>query len=150
VIVTLAVVASCGGPPSLGDLKRLPEAGLAPPDAVHVSRNERDAERTIEGPVPAILGDVMATPLDPAAIFDFYDAELTNRGYSRDDRDLSNIRTTIEEEIRVWRKGDVVARVATLRVGDPRVPPLPAALPDATLFELAFIAKGPRADAAGS
>jgi len=139
-MVILAVVAACGGPPSLGDLKMLPEAGLAPPDAVHISRNERDAERTIEGPVPAILGDVMATTLEREAVFDFYEADLTNRGYIRDDRDLSNIRTTIEEEVRVWRKGDVVARVATLRVGDPRVPPLPAALPEATLFELAFIA----------
>jgi hypothetical protein len=64
VIVSLAViVASCAGPPppALSDLKALPEAGLAPPGAVHVSRNERDAERTISGPAPAILGDVMAT-----------------------------------------------------------------------------------------
>lgn len=137
--------ASCGGPPSLADLKALPEAGLAPPDAVQVSRNERDAEQTIEGPVPAILGDVMATTLDPAEIFDFYDTELTTRGYARDERDLANIRTTIEDEVRVWRKGDIVARVATLRAGDPRVPAVPPAVPDAALFELAFIAKRPDA-----
>ncbi len=137
--------ASCGGPPSLSDLKALPEAALAPPDAVQVGRNEHDAEQTIEGPIPAILGDVMATTLSPGEIFDFYDTELTARGYARDERDLSNIRTTIEDEVRVWRKGDVVARVAVLRVGDPRVPALPAALPDAVLFELAYIAKRPDA-----
>jgi hypothetical protein len=143
VIVTLTlIVAACGGsPPALSELKALPEAGVAPPGAVHVSRNERDAERTISGPAPAILGDVMATTLAREAVFEFYEAELTTRGYARDDRDLANIRTTIEEEVGVWRKGDVIARVAFLRVGDVRVPAVPAGMPDASLFELAFIAK---------
>lgn len=140
-LVTAVAVASCGGPPSLGDLKALPEFGLAPPAAIHVGRNEREAEQTVEGPVPAIAGDVFATALAPEGIFDFYDTELTARGYIRDDRDLANIRTTIENEVHVWRKGDVIARVAVLRVGDLRVPPVPTELPDSTLFELAFIAR---------
>lgn len=135
--------ASCGGPPSLADLKALPEAGLAPPGSVPINRNEHGAEDTIEGHVPAILGDVMATSLEAQGIFDFYDKELTDRGYVIDPKDLSNIRTTIEDEIRVWRKGDIVARVAILRVGDPRVAPLPEGLTDGAMFELAFIAKAP-------
>ena len=85
----------------------------------------------------------MATTLEREAVFDFYEAELADRGYTRDDKDLANIRTTIEHELRVWRKGDVVARVAFLRVGDVRVPAPPAGMPDASLFELAFIAKPP-------
>lgn len=126
----VVIIAACGGPPfpALSDLKALPEAGLAPPGAAHVSRNERDSERTIEGPVPAILGDVMATTLEREAVFDFYEAEFADRGYTRDDKDLANIRTTIEHELRVWRKGDVVARVAFLRVGDVRVPAVPAGI----------------------
>jgi hypothetical protein len=135
---------ACGSRlPSLGELKALPEVGLAPAGAVHLGRNEREANRTIHGPVPSILGDVMATTLEPDAVFDFYETELAERGYVRDDRDLSNIRTTIEDEVRVWRKGDVIARVAILRVGDPRVPPLPNGMTGAGIHELAFIAKAP-------
>lgn len=141
------MAAACSGLPSIGDLKALPEAGLAPPGTQHLSRNERAAEDTIEGPVPAILGDIMVTMLDRDAIFDFYATELRQRGWAPDDRDLSNIRTTVEDEVHVWRKGDVIARVAILRVGDPRVPPLPMAAQDGSLFELAFIAKRPDASA---
>ena len=143
ILSAAAIAAACSGLPSIDDLRALPAAGLSPPDSQHLSRNERAAEDTIEGPVAAILGDIMVTKLEPVAIFDFYAAELGQRGYAPDDRNLANIRTTVEVQVHVWRKGDVIARVAILRAGDPRVPRLPAAAQDASLFELAFIAKPP-------
>jgi hypothetical protein len=138
-VIATVVIASCGGGSrSLSDLKSLPESGLHPPDARFVSHNEHDAEQTIDGPLAAIVGDVFATEDDADGIIAFYDAELTRRGYVRDDRDPWNVRTTIEVTVRVWRHDDVAARVAIYRADDPQVPPLPSDMPNGTLFELAL------------
>lgn len=142
----MAAVASCGGGlPNLVDLKGLPEAGLHPPDAIPVSHNEREAEQTVDGPVVAIVGDVFATEDDAAGIFAWYENALAKLGWVRDDHDLAQIKTVMEDEVRVWRRGDVVARLAIYRAGDPQLPPMPAGLSDGTMFELALIAKAPEA-----
>ena len=78
-------------------------------------------------------------------IFAYYEAELSKLGYARDDRDASNIKTTVEKAIRVWRNGDVVARVAIYRADDPQLAPLPSDMTDGTLFELALTTKSPDA-----
>ena len=144
--VLLGAVASCGdGLPSMAELKSRPESGIHPPDARFVSHNEHDADWTIDGPMVAIVGDVFATEDDAEAILAYYETELPKHGYVRDDGDLSNIRTTIEEAVRVWRNGDVVARVAIYRAGDPQIPPLPPDMADGTLFELALTTKSPDA-----
>lgn len=148
-VVALAAVASCGGGlSSMSALKSRPESGIHPPDASFVSHNEHDAEQTVDGPLAAIVGDVFATQDDAASVFAYYNAELAKLGYVRDERDLSNIKTTVEETVRVWRHGDVVARVAIYRKHDPQLPPLPSGMSDGTLFELALIAKTPDADSA--
>ncbi len=145
-IVALAAVASCGGSlSSMSALRSRPESGIHPQGASFVSHNEHDAEQTIDGPLAAIVGDIFATEDDAASIFAYYDTELGKLGYVRDERDLSNIKTTVEETVRVWRNGDVVARVAIYSKHDPQLPPLPSAMADATLFELALIAKSPDA-----
>jgi hypothetical protein len=143
----LAVVGCGRGVPSMAEIKARPESGLHPPTARLVAHNEHDAEQTIDGPIVAIIGDVFAldADADADAIFAFYETELPKNGYVRDDGDLSNIKTTIEESVRVWRNGNVVARVAIYRAGDPQVPPLPADMTGGTLFELALIAKPPDA-----
>lgn len=129
----------------MDDLKARPESGLHPPDARFISHNEHGADQTITGPLSAIVGDVFASPDDADGVFAFYESELAKLGYVRDDRDLLNIKTTIEKDIRVWRRGDIVARVAIYRNPDPQVPPPPADMPDGTLFELALIARRPYA-----
>jgi hypothetical protein len=147
-IVAVAVaVVSCGGLPSMAELKIRPESGLHPPNARLVAHNEHDAEQTIDGPIVAIVGDVFAidADADADATFAFYEAELPKYGYIRDDADLSNIKTTIEESVRVWRSGNVVARVAIYRADDPQVRPLPGDMVGGTLFEIALIAKLPDA-----
>ena len=48
-----------------------------------------------------------------------------------------NVRTTTEESVQVWRRNDLVARVAILIKGDPRNPPAGGY---ETLYELAFAA----------
>jgi hypothetical protein len=138
-LVAALVVAACGaGPRSLSDLKAVPETGLHPPDARFVSHNESEAEQTIDGPIAAIVGDVFATDSDADAILAFYETELTRRGYVRDVRDGWGVRTTIEVTVWLWRHDDVIARVAIYRADDPRLPALPAELPNGTLFELAL------------
>jgi hypothetical protein len=136
----LAVVA-CGGVPSMAELKARHESGLHPPGARPLAHNEHDTEQTIDGPVVAIVGDVFAIYADTDEVYAYYDAELPKHGYVRDDGDLSNIRTTIEESVRVWRNGNVVARVAIYRAGDPQVPTLPPDMARGKVFELALIAK---------
>jgi hypothetical protein len=145
--VIVAVAASCGGGgvASMAELKARPESGLHPPTARFVAHNEHDAEQTIDGPIVAIVGDIFAIDADADAIFAFYETELPKHGYVRDDGDLSNIKTTVEESVRVWRNGNVVARVATYRADDPQVLPLPADMTGGTMFELALIAKPPDA-----
>jgi hypothetical protein len=145
--VTLAVVA-CGGIPSMAELKARYESGLHPPGARLVAHNEHGAEQTVDGPVVAIVGDVFASAADADEVYAYYDAELPIHGYVRDDGDLSNIRTTIEESVRVWRNGNIVARVAIYRAGDPRVPTLPPDMARGEVFELALIAKPPDAHSA--
>lgn len=141
-VAVVAAVASCGdGLPSMAELKARPESGLHPPDARFISHNEHDAEQTIDGPLVAIVGDIFAIDADADSIFTFYDMELSKLGYVRDDRDLSNVKTTEEEAVRVWRNGDVVARVAIFRIPDAQAPPLPPDMPDGSVFELALIAK---------
>ncbi len=127
----------------MADLKARPESGLHPPTASLIAHNEHDAEQTIDGPIVAVVGDIFATDADADAIFAFYESELPKYSYVRDDGDLSNIKTTVEESVRVWRNGNVVARVAIYRAGDPQVPALPADMTGGTLFELALIAKPP-------
>jgi hypothetical protein len=139
----LTVVTCGGGVPSMAELKARPESALHPPTASLIAHNEHDAEQTIDGPIVAIVGDVFAIDADADAMFAFYESELPKYGYVRDDGDLSNIRTTVEESIRVWRNGNVVARVATYRADDPQVPALPADMTGGTLFELALLAKPP-------
>jgi hypothetical protein len=140
----MLVAVSCGrGVPSMTELKARSESGLHPATARLVAHNEHDAEQTIDGPIVAIVGDVFAIDADADAIFAFYEAELPKYGYVRDDGDLSNIKTTVEKSVRVWRNGNVVARVAIYRAGDPQAPALPADMTGGTLFELALIAKPP-------
>ena len=142
-VVILAVVSCGGGVPSMAELKARPETGLHPPTARPIAHNEHDAEQTIDGPIVAIVGDRFATDPDADAIFAFYEAELPKYGYVRDDGDLSNIKTTVEEAVRVWRNGNVVARLAIYRADDPQLPPLPSDMTGGTVFELALIAKPP-------
>lgn len=127
------------------ELKTRPESGLHPPDAQLVSHNEHDAEQTIDGPVVAIVGDVFAIDDDADGVFGYYATELPKLGYARDDQDLSRIKTTTEETVRVWRNGGVIARVAIYRENDPQVPLLPSGMTQGILFELALIAKAPDA-----
>jgi hypothetical protein len=141
----LAVAACGGGVPSMAELQARPESGLHPPTARLVAHNEHDAEQTIDGPIVAIVGDVFAIDADADAVYAFYETELPKYGYVRDDGDLSNIKTTVEQSVRVWRKGNVVARVAIYRADDPQVAPLAADMTGGTLFELALIAKPPDA-----
>ncbi len=142
----MLAVAACGcGVPSMAELKARPESALHPPAARLVAHNEHGAEQTIDGPIVAIVGDVFAIDADADAIFAFYETELPKYGYVRDDGDLSNIKTTVEESVRVWRDGNIVAWVAIYRADDPQVPPLPADMTGGTLFELALIAKFPDA-----
>jgi hypothetical protein len=131
------VVAGCAGLASLDDLNALPERSLRPDGAVLVSHNEHPAQATIEGPLPAITADVLGTDLTPAAVYAWYDDTLRSAGWTRDPGDLMSVRTTTEESVQVWRRGDVVARVAILTKGDPRNPP---AAGYETLYELAFAA----------
>src|SRR5258705_13796646 len=109
-MVIIAVAASCGGGgvPSMAELKARPESGLHPPTARFVVHNEHDAEQAIDGPIVAIVGDIFAIDADADAIFGFYETELPKHGYVRDEGDLSNIKTTVEESVRVWRNGSVV------------------------------------------
>jgi len=127
----------------MAELKTKPESRSHPPTARLVSHNEHGAEQTIDGPIVAIVGDIFAIDADADGIFAFYETELPKYGYVRDDGDLSNIKTTVEESVRVWRNGNVVARVAIYRADDPRVPAVPADMMGGTLFELALIAKPP-------
>jgi hypothetical protein len=140
-----AIVGCGGGVPSMAELKARHESGLHPPGARLVAHNEHDAEQTIDGPVVAIVGDVFASDADADAINAFYETELPRHGYVRDDGDLSNIKTTVEESVRVWRNGNVVARVAIYRADDPRLPPFPSDMSSGMRFELAMIAKPPDA-----
>lgn len=145
-VVAVAAVAACGGePPSMDELKSRPESGLHQPDARLVAHNENDAEQTIDGPLAAIVGDIFAIQGDADASFAYYETELPKYGYVPDDDDLSHIKTTAEQAVRVWRNGDVVARVAIYRADDPRLPSLPSDMAGGTLFELALIAKPPDA-----
>ena len=138
-IVGGTIVASCGGgPSSLSDLKSRPELGIHPQNARFISHNEHGDEQTIDGTLTAIVGDVFATNDDTDHIFEFYAAELSQRGYVEDDGDLANIRTTVEETVRVWRNGETVARVAIYRKDDPQLPALPSDMPNGTLFEMAL------------
>jgi hypothetical protein len=130
-------LAGCGGLPSLDDLNALPERSLRPDGAVLVSHNEHPAERTIDGPLPAITADVLGTDLPPAEVYAWYDDALRAAGWTRDPGDLMNVRTTTEESVQAWRRNDVVARVAILIKGDPRNPPAEGY---ETLYELAFAA----------
>jgi hypothetical protein len=130
-------VAGCGGPPSLDDLNALPERSLRPEGAALVSHNEHPAQSTIEGPIPAITGDVLGTELPPAALYAWYDDALRAAGWTPDPGDLMAVRTTTEESVQVWRRNDVVARVAILAKHDPRNPPAGG---HETLYELAFAA----------
>lgn len=134
----------------MADLKSLPVAGAHPPDARIVSHNEHDAEQTIDGPVPAIVGDVFATAASAADVFDYYEARLPDLGFTRDHESLYRIETSIEDEVRVWRDGSVVARVAVYAAGEPQLPPLPSDMTGGTLFELALIAVPPDQNATSS
>jgi hypothetical protein len=127
----------------MAELKARPESGLHPAGAQAVGHNEHDAEQTIDGPIVAIVGDVFATRDDADRVLAFYETEMPKHDYIRDDGDLSNIRTTVETSVRVWRKGNVVARVAIYRSGDPQLPALPPDMTAGTLFELALVAKAP-------
>ena len=139
----LAVATCGGGGPSMAELKARPESGLHPSTASPIAHNEHDAEQTIDGPIVAIVGDVFAIDADADAMFAYYESELRTYGYVRDDGDLSNIKTTVEESVRVWRNGNIVARVAVYRADDLRVPAVPADMTGGTVFELALIAKPP-------
>lgn len=139
--LAIGLVTGCGGGGSLADLNSLPERSLRPGDAVFLSHNEHPAESTVDGPIPAITADVMGTNLDRADLFDWYDDALRAKGWAPDPNDLMNVRTTTEEAVEVWRRGDIVARVAILVENDPRNPPSEG---HATLFELAFAATEPR------
>lgn len=130
-------VAGCGGLSSLNDLNALPERSLRPDGAVVISHNEHPAESTIDGPIPAITADVLGTDLTPAAVYAWYDDALQAAGWTPDPGDLMSVRTTTEESVQVWRRDDVVARVAILIKGDPRNPPAEG---HETLYELAFAA----------
>ena len=106
-----------------------------------MSQNEHPAESTVDGPQAAITADVVATTLSREDVFSWYDDALRDLGWTLDEGDLMNIRTTTEEAVRAWRKDDVAARVAILVKGDPRNPP---ADDHELLFELAFAATNPR------
>ena len=142
-LATTIALAACSGLPSVSELKSRPESALHPAAARFLSHNEHGAESTIEGPIPAIVGDVYAINDDADAVFAFYDAELPKLGYVRADRDLFTTRTTIEEKVRVWRNGDIAARVAIYRSPDVQVQPPPSDMPGATLFEIALVAQAP-------
>lgn len=119
----------------------MPEAGLHPDGTELIFRNANPRENTMEGPIPAILGDVFGIQLSPDELYAWYGRELEARGWVRDPLDTSSFRTTIEDSARVWRKGDVVARIAIFTKGDPQNPATSAADRFETVYEIALIAK---------
>lgn len=90
-----------------------------------------------------MAGDVFAINDDPDSVFEFYEAELSKLAYVRDDHDVSVIKTVMESEVRVWRQGNVVARVSIFRTDDPLLPPIPPDYQGGTVFELTLIARAP-------
>lgn len=139
-VVALALGLAACGESSFDELKGLPELGLHPVDSQSIAHHENPAERTIDGVAPATIGDIFATSLMPADVLDYYDDELVARGYTLDQQNLYGIRTTVEDEVRAYTEGDVIARVAIVRADDPRTPDLPTGYGDGTMFALSFIA----------
>ncbi len=136
------VAAGCGGLPSLDDLNRMPEATLAPEGAQLVSHNEHPRENSPTGPVAAITGNVFGVDLHSDELYAWYGRELEARGWTRDPLDTSGVRTSLETSVRVWRKGDVVCRVAVFDKDSPHPQnPTKTAASYETIYEIALISK---------
>jgi len=119
----------------------MPEAGLHPDGSSALSHNEAPREDTVDGPVPAIVGDVFGVQMNPDQVYAWYTTELEREGWTRDLNNTSNIRTSIEESARAWTKDSVVARIAIRRKGDPQGLPTSVTNRFETVYEIALIAK---------
>jgi len=99
---TLIAVAGCAEP---GDgtrelLEALPEASLTYPAAELLMDGGRDAEATIDGPMPAVAWRIFGSHAQPQEIHEFFESELTSTGWS----EVTGIRTTTELDAWRWEK----------------------------------------------
>lgn len=121
-LTLLVQLAGCASTDRVAELWAYPEAELRPEGSTVLDKRERPARTTIEGRDTASVGYLVGTKEDPAAIEDFYERELTSRGWE-DPTDapafgLALISST-ELSVRVWRNGDVVFRLGVLNPADP-------------------------------
>jgi hypothetical protein len=142
-LVGVAVIAACGGPPGLAQLKELPEASLWVPGSVDLHHAESEAIGSIEGPSPPFVTDVVGVNVDPAEVLRFYGDELPKASWTPDDRDPALIRTAFETDVAVWLKGDVIVRVSILRK-DPWVPDSERAAEFQTFYQVTLLPASPR------
>ena len=113
------------------------------PGSVDLHHAESEAIGSIEGPSPPFVTDVVGVDADPAEVMAFYGDELPKASWAPDVRDPARVPTTVETDIAVWLKGDVIIRVSILRKDDPRVPGSERAAEFQTFYQVTILPASP-------
>ena len=134
-LLTLVAVTGCGHPaqPSVRDLQTYGVTDLVMPGAVVLGQTTTTGSNGFE-PTSAGLQATFAVDARPSAVLAYYQAALTQRGWSRDDN--AGFSQTDWATQWAWTKGHVITRVGPLTkaAADLKRQAIPAAAHRRTVF----------------
>lgn len=107
-------------PPSVAALRALPEDHIFYPRAATIGETSYDASGIDSGGANPSGGWIMATNGSEAQVLAYYEQQLKQRGWQRNDSGV--FRATSEDMVAGWHKGKYIFRLGFWRPGDPRNP----------------------------
>jgi hypothetical protein len=136
-VAILAALVGCGSSgPNRISLANEDAAQLLVSGSTQLADGGNDAERTIEGDIPAIAWRRYGVNARWDEIVAFFDNELSRRGWEPGGGS-SGLRSTDEKAVEAWHSGDRI-----LRLGELRRAPVENAGQFVTFYEVALVGQG--------
>jgi len=107
-------------PASVAELRKLPEDHIFFSGSSTIGETEYSATGVDTGGASPDTGWIMGTPASQADVLSFYEKQLQQRGWQRNDGAV--IQTTAETLVAGWQKEQYIFRLGFSRPGDPRNP----------------------------
>ena len=117
---TPAATGTSSSPPSVKDLQALAEDHIFYPGSATIGETTYDANGIDAGGAHPDAGWIMETSASESAVLSFYDQQLKQRGWQRND--VGVYRSTAEDMVAGWHKGSYIFRLGFWTPGDPRNP----------------------------
>lgn len=112
--VAVAVLAFAFLAGRTGDVERLrsmPEGSLAYPGSTEIDRGGFESSPSVTGDVAASAWRVLGVDASPDEVYEYFAAELTQRGWRDDSRSSSAIPATDESTAHAWTRDGLTFRL---------------------------------------